>query len=233
MGSEPLLEFEEVSTVHGRGAERSLESVTLQLGAGELALIEVPRAVAPPPVADLACGLVRPSRGCVRFLGRDWRKLPPREAARLRFSIGRVFEESEWVSNLNVDENVLLASCHHTRRPEAEILARAVALIEPFGLEDLASLRPHLLAEVDRRVHALVRAFLPQPRLLILERPLRGLHAEQVEALVGLIHERLAAGAGLLWLGEDSNLLARAGLDWDHHFRVRPPRLEPIEDRTA
>ncbi len=228
-----VLEFEGVSVERGPGVEVPLVDLSFRLAAGELALFEVQSGLPRVPIADMACGMVTPQTGRVRLDGREWSRRGPRETQEERARLGRVFQGSEWVSNLNVDENVLLASCHHTRRPEAEILEEAIEIVSRFGLDDLSRKRPNLLAEPDLRVHAIARAFVGRPRVLLLERPLRGIAQRHAAVFVELLRARLDEGACALLVSADGDALAKEGLVPDHRFRITPPQVERLQGTVA
>ncbi len=149
---------------------------------------------------DAVCGIEPPPEGVVRFNGADWRELPPAEAERRRARIGRVFEGAAWVSNLDVDENVLLAQRHHTRRPDAELRAEAERLARTFGLARLPGTRAAWTDPRDLQRAQWVRALLGAPALLLLEFPERRAAAVHVAALAAAVDAARARGAGVLWI---------------------------------
>lgn len=230
---ECVLEFEAADLVDARSTGVPLREVRLRLEAGQLALIEAPTGIQELLLPAAAEGLLRPAAGFVRYLEVDWRERGPLAAQRARHTIGHVFEGTEWVSNLNVDENVLLASCHHTHRPEAELVEEALALARRFGLEELTSKRPNLVGRQELRACALVRAFLDTPRLVLLERPLRGVARLLGEALAALVSEYRASGGAVLWISSEVSVLRSETLLPDHRFVLEPPALRAEEGARA
>ena len=118
-----ILELAGVTVESEPAYDSPIWNVSLRLAAGELALVRLERGVVRLPLADAAEGLAEHYDGTVTFLGRDWRAVPAGEGAALRGRIGRVFDTvgvgavgTGWVSHLDVDENVMLAQRHHTRR---------------------------------------------------------------------------------------------------------------------
>src|SRR5215469_10401805 len=88
-------------------------TVSLKLMPGDLALIEARNATTAAWFADLCSGLIPLSEGSARFLGHDWRAMPPDYAAALRGRIGRVFANGAWVGFLDIATNILLPRLHH------------------------------------------------------------------------------------------------------------------------
>src|SRR4051794_36234792 len=109
-----ILEFDHATAEPDPGYDAGLFDATFTLTTGALTLIRLEREAVRLPLGDAACGAVELEHGAVRFMGSDWRKMPFHQAIQCRGKIGRTFEGHAWVSNLDVDENVILAQRHHT-----------------------------------------------------------------------------------------------------------------------
>src|SRR5438046_4880672 len=96
--------------------ETGLSNITFTLDQGDLLLVRIERENERLPLADATEGLVPPSEGTVSFLGDNWQRLSADHAASQRGKIGRLFEDEGWISDIDVDENIMLAERHHTRR---------------------------------------------------------------------------------------------------------------------
>ncbi len=135
--------------------------------------------------------------------------MPAAEGATLRGRIGRVFDAvgvgalgNGWVSHLDVDENVMLAQRHHTRRPSSEIEAEAAKLARMFGLPGLPRGRPAQARIPDLQRAACVRAFIGTPDLILLERPEQGVYPEIMPPLINAVRSARARGAAVVWLND-------------------------------
>src|SRR3982750_465661 len=120
--SKTILELTGVTVESGPGYDSPVWNVSLRLAPGELGLVRLERGAVRLPLTDAAEGLAEQYDGTAAFLGRDWRMVSADDGAALRGRIGRVFDafgavSAGWVSHLDVDENVMLAQRHHTRRP--------------------------------------------------------------------------------------------------------------------
>ena len=204
--SKAILELTGVTVESDPVYDSPVWNASLRLGVGELALVRLERGAVRLPLADAAEGLAEPHDGTVTFLGKVWRDVPEREASALRGRIGRVFDAvgggtgTGWVSNLDVDENVVLAERHHTRRPSAEIEAEAAKLARMFGLPGLPRGRPGQTRVPDLQRASCVRAFLGTPDLLLLERPAQGVYPEIMPPLINAVRSARNRGAAVLWL---------------------------------
>ncbi|MDP2989330.1 MAG: hypothetical protein Q8O57_02050 [Kiritimatiellota bacterium] len=196
----PILEFADVTIAAAVREHAGLSHVSARLLPGTLTLVQVEPGNEPLPLADLATGLLYPAEGRVLFHGEAWTVMLPEQVLQRRAQIGRVFDGHGWISNLNVNENVTLAQRHHTRRPDAEILAEAEALARAFGLNELPKIRPALVAPQDLRRSEWIRGFIGHPLLVLLERPMQGVPLEYLPRLLGAVREACARKAAVLWL---------------------------------
>jgi len=218
--NDPILEFTDVTIAAAPLGHAGLSHVSARLQPGTLTVIQVEPGSELLPLADLAEGLLCPVAGRVSFQGEAWESMLPEQVSGRRALIGRVFDSHGWISNLNVNENVTLSQRHHTRRPITEILAEAEALARAFGLDGLPQTRPALVPRQDLRRSEWIRAFLGQPRLVLLERPMQGVPAEHLPRLIGAVREACAHAAAVLWLTD-------TGLPEGRERVGRHPELPP------
>src|SRR3954452_2505185 len=177
--------------------------LSLSLLSGECALIEGSDAAQLAAFADLCSGLITLNSGNVRFTGRDWSDLPHDYAAALRGRIGRVFATGGWLPFLDVETNILLPQLHHTRRDLEELRQEAQVLAREFGLPGMPLGRVDTLALADLGRAGLVRAFLGEPLLVLLEDPTRGLLASTIPAVLNRVAMTRDRGAAVVWLARN------------------------------
>jgi phospholipid/cholesterol/gamma-HCH transport system ATP-binding protein len=180
----------------------------------------------PTPLPEIAQGLIDPVSGEVLFQGKNWRDRSPAEAAAGRGRIGRVFRQDSWVSNLNVDENIILPMCHHSGLDLKEIRERAEKLGKKFGLSRLPTARPAFCPRSIRKRAEWTRAFLGEPDLIILEEPLRKTYSEMYDSLMAGVAEALSGGAAVLWISETFPDFAQFGPAALKRYRISGSRLE-------
>lgn len=195
----PVLEFRDARY---RARIRGLEAILrldLAVAPRQAVLIKLDRERSIELMADACCGLVQPVEGDARFLGRRWSEAGADEANALRGGIGRVFSRGGWVSYLSLAENVLIQQLHHTWRPSAELREEASNMAQQFGLPGLPVGRPDSLSTEDLQRAALVRAFLGQPKLVVLEGPVRE-NVDLLSPLATAIMRAQEQGAAVVWL---------------------------------
>jgi phospholipid/cholesterol/gamma-HCH transport system ATP-binding protein len=189
-------------------------------------LIEVADAVSAAAFADLCIGLVPPRSGRVRFVGKDWRGLPDDYAAALRGRIGRVFGTGAWVPFLDVETGILLPLLHHTRRNRRELRLEAVALAREFGLPGLPVDRPLDVVEDDLDCAGLVRAFLGDP-LLVLVEDCRNISLVRFPAVLNRVAAVGDRGGAVVWLAR-SPTTRNVSFPASRHFRLSGQGLASV-----
>jgi phospholipid/cholesterol/gamma-HCH transport system ATP-binding protein len=193
--------------------------LSLRLLSGECALIEAANTAQAAAFADLCGGLIVPLTGHVRLLGRDWQNLPADYAAALRGRIGRVFATGAWVPFLDVATNILLPALHHTSRDRQELRTEALALAHEFGLPGLPLDRPGDLGPADLSRAALVRAFLGEPLLVLVEDP-PNLSLSRLAAVLSRVAATCDRGGVVIWLAHERTMADAAVFPWNHHLRL-------------
>jgi phospholipid/cholesterol/gamma-HCH transport system ATP-binding protein len=212
----------------------TLPPMTLCLGAGELALVDAPEPGLAAGFADLAAGLEPATSGAVRCLGQDWADLTHEAAMALRARIGRVFGDGGWIPHLDVATNLLLPALHHTDAREERLRERAAELCMLFGLPGLPLSRPARLPRNDLARAACVRALLMQPRLLLLESPLRqGVAMELARPLLDAIARLRRDGGAVIWLTRTPAIWDDPAIPAAHRLRLSDRGLAATTRRAA
>ena len=225
----PVLQFAEATVTGGHPYDSGLSQVSFTLNEGDLMLVRLGSEQVRLPLANAAAGMVWADGGIIRFLGRDWTEMSPRQAALERGHIGRVFGETGWISNLTVEENLTLAQRHNTTRPEDEIRNEAATLARLFSLPGLPQGLASTVRRQDLQRAACIRAFLGKPQLIILEEPTAGVYPQIMSPLMASLRAARARGAAVLWTTADQNVWNDRGIPSTFqctmsgsHMRVNP-----------
>jgi phospholipid/cholesterol/gamma-HCH transport system ATP-binding protein len=203
-------------------ASQPAAPLSVQLGPGEGWVIDVAPRLSTPPVADLISGLVEPQEGTVCFCDQAWPTLDAVAADRQRARIGRVFEHTAWISNLDLDENITLAQRYHHGIAVDALRKQAEEHAAFFGMSGLPTQRPSQLTEAELMRCQWVRAWLADPVLLLLEFPEQHVAAESLQRLRAAIDARLEAGSALVLQSRDA--------DWLLQGRSAPMRQHRITE---
>ena len=224
-----ILQLENVTVAETHGYDVGLRDVSLTIHKSELALVLLERPFFNIPLADIAAGILFPDAGKASYGGRDWRHTLATRAQMQRGQIGRIFDGTSWVSNLDIDENILLPQRHHCSITDAQLRANAELLAKSFGLNGLPGVRPSQASPQELRRCACVRAFLGEPKLLLLERPEHGLFPALMAPLLLNIHTARERGGAALWITNLTEVFDNPELKPTARYRMVGPLLQPVK----
>ena len=184
----------EVSDVHKNyGAIRAVNGVSFGVEAGEIMGVIGPNGSGKTTLFNTILGQVSPSAGHVRFQGQEVTGLPPLRLARM--GIGRTFQSLQVFGGLSVRDNLIAAgqefqSTAASRlfaRPDAGLGGRADELIGLFNLHRVARLPAGSLSYGQQKLVDIAMAFMPSPRLVLLDEPCAGVNPALIEELLALL----------------------------------------------
>ncbi len=188
----PILEIHDLT--FGFGGNLVTDHISLDVYSGEFLSIIGPNGAGKTTFFNLVSGLYRPSRGTIRYLGRDITRTDAAERARV--GMARSFQLSNIFPTLTVRENVRLAAQAQTGhrfqllRPFTtyhQDLQRADSALDLVGLTQQGSEPAGSLPHGDKRKLELAIVIAMQPEILLLDEPTSGVSAEDVPAMVDLI----------------------------------------------
>jgi len=179
----------------------AVDDVDVAVREGEIFSLIGPNGAGKTTVFNLISGVLRPTAGSVRLLGRE---LVGRPAHRItHYGVARTFQNIRVFPQLTVRENVLLGTHHWTRSGmlgsvtfwPATIRAERVAQAEVGSAIDLfrERLGPRLddpaftLSYANRRRTEIARALAARPKLLLLDEPAAGMNPYERIEIAGLI----------------------------------------------
>jgi ABC-2 type transport system ATP-binding protein len=148
----------------------ALEGVTLEVGLGEIFGLLGPNGGGKTTLFRILATLIKPSSGSAVVLGYN----VAHAASSIRRSIGVVFQSQSLDKKLTVSEN-LKHQGHLYGLCGRELRWRIGQLLEQFGLAGRAHERVETLSGGLKRRVELAKAFLHQPRMLLLDEPCTGL----------------------------------------------------------
>ncbi|GAA3704918.1 ABC transporter ATP-binding protein [Nonomuraea antimicrobica] len=158
----------------------ALDSVSLDIRAGELVGLLGPNGAGKSTLINLFVGLRRPTSGTVELFGGS-----PRDPV-VRRGIGVTPQDTGLPESLRVGEVVDFVSAHFPDRvARGELLGR-------FGLDDLVKRQIGGLSGGQKRRLAVALAFAGRPKLVFLDEPTTGLDVEARRALwdgIAAFHE--------------------------------------------
>ncbi len=200
--------------------------MSLKLDRGDCVLVTTRTHTDAAMFADLCSGLQPLESGRVVFQELDWARLPARELYALRGRIGRIFHRGAWSVVESVEQTILLAALHHTRRSTAVVTDEAVQLARAFGLPGLPIGRPSTVSDADLARASCVRAFLGDPALLLIEPPtLAGV--DVMQPVLQALAEARGRGAAAICFSRHASFWEAALVGFSQRFALNDDGLVP------
>jgi ABC-type lipoprotein export system ATPase subunit len=210
-----------------RGAEiRALYDVSLAIERGSITVVSGPSGSGKTTLLALLGALERPTRGQVLFAGDNLADCSGMQLARVRRSLGFIFQDFALVPNLTAAENITypLIPRGLTR---AERYRRARELLARFGMEGLLAARARSLSGGEQQRVAIARALAGQPEALLADEPTSNLDPGNAEALGEIIRQLHAEGKTVVLSSHDLALIALA----THRLELEAGRLKVVGAR--
>jgi putative ABC transport system ATP-binding protein len=218
----------------GEGEMRSVavDDVSLEIGAGQMALLMGPSGSGKTTLLALLSGLLSPTSGKVIALGQDLWSMSEqaREEFRLK-NCGFIFQGYNLFAALTAQQQLEMILKWGDGTPTAIARQRAGEMLELLGLGGRkAHLRPAELSGGEKQRVAIGRALIKKPRLLFADEPTSALdwaHGEQVIEL--LRHAAHETGATVLCVAHDARIVPYA----DKVFYLEDGQLQDNEELNA
>jgi len=187
------VKIKNLSHWYGRGSTRRqvLQSVDLQIAAGEVVLLTGPSGCGKTTLLTLIGALRQVQQGDVRVFGQQLQGAGRRQRQLLRRRIGMIFQGHNLLRCLTAEQNVQMGAdllegfSYRGRRDQAREWLRAV------GLEDHLSKLPQDLSGGQKQRVAIARALAARPQLLLADEPTAALDSSTGREVVELL-KRLA-----------------------------------------
>jgi branched-chain amino acid transport system ATP-binding protein len=195
-----LLLLDSVTTYYGE--IRILESVTIEVGEGEVVCLLGGNASGKSTTLKTALGLVRPRSGRVELDGEDVTERSP--AYRIRRGMAIVPENRRVFAPMTVAENLEMGA-HLREDGDVDETRERVHALFPRLYERRAQLAG-TLSGGEQQMLAMGRALMSRPRLLLMDEPSMGLSPALVEQNFEIIREVNATGVAVLVVEQNANM---------------------------
>jgi tungstate transport system ATP-binding protein len=184
------------------GGRAVLDALDLRLDGARICALIGPNGAGKSVTLRTAHGLVRPDAGEVRFEGAA---LPPGDQSFVGQAL--VFQQAALLRGTALD-NLMLAR-HAAGRRKNDFRERALAMLERVGLAPLADAPALKMSGGERQRLAIARAWLTEPRLLLLDEPTASLDPGACESIEALVREIATSGCCVLFTSHNMGQVAR------------------------
>ncbi|MBN1394992.1 MAG: ABC transporter ATP-binding protein [Pirellulales bacterium] len=174
MVASALIKLENVRVDFGR--QRVLREVDLTVSRGETLAIIGESGCGKTVLLKTIIGLLRPTRGTVRFDGRDLAELSDKELTKQRIRFGFLFQQAALFDSMTIEENIGFSLRQHTNKSHAEIQRAVSSRLAEVGLpENILRKKPAELSGGMRKRVGLARALALEPEIMLYDEPTTGL----------------------------------------------------------
>ena len=217
-GSMPILDIENVYkhfggiyAVNGAGFSVERGSVTALIG---------PNGAGKTTLFNIVSGFYRADSGTIRYEGESIARKPAHVIARR--GLVRTFQLPKALTTMPVIDNMMLAAPRQpgerliglltrplaSMRREREVRARALELLDTFGLADKAQDYACTLSGGQRKLLELARALMVEPSMVLLDEPMAGVNPTLGRRLFDHMHAlRRERGLTFLFVEQDMDVV--------------------------
>ena len=199
-----LLELDGITVAFGGLV--AVSDVTFSMAEGDVLGLVGPNGAGKTTLFNAISGLVRPTQGRARLLGRDLIAMPIH--ARARAGIGRAFQVPQPMHELTVRENLIVAQRFATGRIDKPRIDEILDLLK-LGHKAEAEASTSL-ALTEQKALEVAKALATNPKLLMLDEVLAGLETSGKRAFMQTLNEvRTRFGLALLIIEHDIETITR------------------------
>ncbi len=195
----------------------AVNGISFTVQAGQIVGLIGPNGAGKSTTFNLITGVLRLSKGEVRYRGEDISALPSREIAKR--GISRTFQHVKMIADMTVLENVALgahlrgkrgaasAMLRLDRQEEQSMLREAEAQLRRVGLGEHLHELAGSLAMGPQRLLEIARALCNDPALLLLDEPAAGLRHKEKQDLARVLRQLKSEGLSILLVEHDMDLV--------------------------
>jgi ABC-type branched-subunit amino acid transport system ATPase component len=189
-----------------------IHDINASVGPGEVVTVVGPNGAGKSTLLKAVAGILPPLAGRVLFAGKPVTGLAPHELAKL--GIGYVPQSEDVFPNLSVHENLEMGGY---LLPASQISGRIDAVTERLpAIRRFMGRRASTLSGGERKMVAIARALMTEPRLLMLDEPTAGLSPELAQRFLTDHVPSLAGAGSALLLVEQRAYAALEVSDWSY-----------------
>jgi branched-chain amino acid transport system ATP-binding protein len=187
----PLLDIRDIHKHYG--AIKAVDGVSFSVGQGEIVGVIGPNGSGKTTLFNSVLGQIRPSAGHVSFSGEDITGHSP--LALSRRGVSRTFQTLQVFGQLSVRDNLIAAAQEFKGSMRRRLFApqdaglgdEADRMIDLFRLNHVAYLPAGKLSYGQQKLIDIAMAFMPAPKLVLLDEPCAGVNPSLVDELRELL----------------------------------------------
>ncbi|MDH4238130.1 MAG: ABC transporter ATP-binding protein [Phycisphaerae bacterium] len=179
-----------------RGDVNALNDINLRIEKGEFVVICGPSGSGKTTLLMTIAAMLHPTSGIVSVEANSLYAMSVQARAKFRAeNIGFIFQMFHLVPYLNILENVLLAGGTVNNSNKN---AKALELIEKFGLAGRHYHKPAELSAGEKQRTAIARALLNNPKIILADEPTGNLDSDNATSVLGYLSQFHKAGGTVI-----------------------------------
>ncbi|BBO68911.1 ABC transporter ATP-binding protein [Desulfosarcina alkanivorans] len=212
-----MLELRNVSKWFG--GLPALQDVSFRIPRGQVTALIGPNGAGKSTLINCISGVDNAQAGSIRLARRPVEALPAHDIAAL--GVARTFQNLKLFGRLTVLDNVLtgltvaaersfiisMLRLPGLRHEERQLRLRALDALDDFGLSRKAQWPASALSYGEKKRVEMARAFVSDPRLVLLDEPVAGLNADETARIARHIRRQRGAGHTMLLVEHDMALV--------------------------
>lgn len=159
----------------GYGERAVLSNITATLPGGRISVILGGSGCGKSTLLRHIMGLAQPISGSISIGEQCLEKLGPSQLARLRRSMGVLFQDGALLGALTLGQNAVLPLSEHLRLDKKLLREAAMRVLGMVGLDKFIDFYPNELSGGMRKRAGLARAIVTDPAILLCDEPTSGL----------------------------------------------------------
>ena len=190
-----MLQLTAENLVKSYGKKRVVNSVSLEVGQGEVVGLLGPNGAGKTTTFYMITGMISPDSGDVKLDGRVITRYPMYRRARL--GVGYLSQEPSVFRKLTVAQN-LMAILETLPLNKAERIKRMERLLDELTVAHLSSQKAHTLSGGERRRVEIARALVTEPKFILLDEPFAGIDPIAVNDIQEIVKGLTRRNIGVL-----------------------------------
>ncbi len=200
-----MLKVENVSKVYPTGV-RALDDVSFHIEKGEFVFIVGSSGSGKSTLIKLLMRELQADNGMIKVNGLDVTHLKKSKVAKMRRSIGVVFQDFRLLEKMTVFENVAFALTV-TGHSKSYIRRNVPVMLSLVGLSRKANVYPHQLSGGEQQRVALARALVNNPVILLADEPTGNLDPKTSFEIMKLLSEINLRGTTVIVVTHDREVV--------------------------
>ncbi len=210
------IQLESVKKAFHQGLPNELwavRGVDLQVEAGQVTVLKGPSGSGKTTLLSMIGCLARPTSGRISLDGEPVSGLPERFMTQVRReTFGFIFQRFNLIKGLSTLENVMLPA-YPLGLEHGALKAKAMGLLQRFGLEARAAARSEWLSGGEAQRTAICRALINDPEILIADEPTANLDSRLSQEFLQHIQALRDSGKTILISSHDAEVFGSPVID--------------------